>query len=226
MNKFLFALIALILLTVAGGVYTWNNLELLVQQAIRSHGSELLTAELNVAEVRIDRQRGRGSIAGIKIANPTGFSENSIIQLGKITFRINSEKTGLHPIIIDEIVIRGSDAVYEINSAGTSNVDTLKQRINKLRKNSSAKEKSPLKVVIRKLIVETSMARLRTPAMGERSRRIRLPKVMMHHLGNSNGGITAGELMQQLTLRILGNMSHAVATTGEQMPGETAASQR
>jgi len=217
MNKLLLGLIAVILLTVAAGVYLWNNLDGVLQTVIQNHGSKVLTTELHVAEIRTDRQRGRGSIAGIEIANPPGFSETNIIQLGKITFRVNTEKTSITPIILNEVVIRGADAVYEINDAGISNVDTLKRQIHTQRYRKS-ENRSPLKFIIRKLIVETSMARLRTPATGKGSKRIRLPKVMMHNMGASNGGITSGEVMRRLTSRILSNMSSAVAATGQQMP--------
>jgi len=220
MKKFLLGLIAVILLTVTAGIYLWNNLDGVLQTIIQSHGSKVLTTELTVAEIRTDRQRGRGSIAGIKVANPPGFSDTNIIQLGKITFRINTEKTAINPIILNEVVIRGADAVYEINDAGISNVDTLKRQIHAQRYRKS-EHSSPLKFIIRKLIVETSMARLRTPATGKGPKRIRLPKIMMHNVGVSSEGVTAGEIMRQLTSRILGNMSNAVAGTGQQMPGRS-----
>lgn len=222
MNKLLLGLIAAILLTVAAGVYMWNNLDGLLQTVIQNHGSKVLTTKIQVADIRTDRQRGRGSIAGIEVANPPGFSETNIIQLGKITFRVNTEKTSITPIVLNEVVIRGADAVYEINDAGISNADTLKRQIHAQRYQKS-ENRSPLKFIIRKLVVETSMARLRTPATGKESKRIRLPKIMMHDVGNSDAGVSAGEIMRQLTVRILGNMSNAVAATGQQMPATLSA---
>jgi len=222
MNRLLIGLIAVILLTVSAGVYMWNNLDGLLQTVIQNHASKVLTTKIHVAEIRTDRQRGRGNIAGITIANPQGFSETNIIQLGKITFRVNTESSGIDPIILNEVVIRGADAVYEINDAGISNVDTLKRQIH-ARRHQKSENSSPLKFIIRKLVVETSMARVRTPTTGKGSKRIRLPKIMMHNVGNSDAGITAGEIMRQLTFRMLGNMSNAVAATGEQMPAVSSA---
>ena len=43
---------------------------------------------VTVASVKIKLKDGEGSIGGLKIANPSGFSDSTLFQLGNITTKI------------------------------------------------------------------------------------------------------------------------------------------
>ena len=51
-----------------------SNLDSLVERGIEKFGSEAAGTKVSVDRVAIDLRQGRGSILGLTVANPPGFS--------------------------------------------------------------------------------------------------------------------------------------------------------
>ena len=68
-----------VLLLIAGGLYYFlSSLNELVASAIESSGSEVTGTRVSVSGVDISLREGRGSIRGLRIANPAGFSGDAV----------------------------------------------------------------------------------------------------------------------------------------------------
>lgn len=217
MKKTMIGVAALAVIVIAAVLFLLSNLDNIVKGAIEDYGSEATKTSISVANVSIKLEAGEASISGLNVGNPDGFSDPNIFELGKITTRIDTSTINQNPIVIDEILISAPTVVYEINQSGVSNVDMLKKNLGSGGGQSPSSAESggeELKMIIRKLVVEGSTAKVRIAALGDKQQIVSLPPILMTDVGKKTGGATAAEVAQLLSSRLLGNVKGSVANLG------------
>jgi len=217
MKKALIGVGALAVLLVVGVVFVFSNLDLIVKNAIETFGSEATKTTVSVADVKLELGDGKATISGLKVGNPDGFSDPNIFELGMISTRIDTATINQNPIIIDEIIIKAPAVVYEINKSGLSNADVLKKNLGAGSGGGEAASSDggeELKLIIRKLVVEGTSAKVRIAALGDLEQTVKLPRIQLNDIGKKSGGATAAEVAQILSSKLLGNVKGAVGTLG------------
>ena len=219
MKKVLIGVAALGVIIAGAIFFLLSNLDGIVKDAIQVYGSEATKTQVSVSDVKITLEEGEASISGLNVGNPAGFSDPNIFELGKISTRIDISTIRQNPIVIDEIIISAPKVVYEINKSGLSNADVLKKNLaagggESGASSSSGGEGEELKMIIKRLVVEGSTAKVRIAALGDQQQSVSLPKIVMRDVGKKSGGATAAEVAQQLSSRLLTNVKGSVAKLG------------
>ncbi|MCF7821473.1 MAG: hypothetical protein K9M17_03405 [Mariprofundaceae bacterium] len=218
MKKMLIGVAVLLVIAVGGLVYVWSNLDSIVKGAIETYGSEATKTTVSVAEVKLELGEGKATISGLKVGNPAGFTDPNIFELGMISTKIDTSTVNQNPIIIDEIIISAPAVVYEINKSGLSNADALKKNLGAGsgggKSSASSGGGEDLKMVIRKLVVEGTTAKVRIAALGNMEQSVKLPRIVMTDIGKKGGGATSAEVAQKLSSKMLGNVTGAVSKLG------------
>jgi len=130
MKKTFFAIIAILVVVIAGAVfYVFSNLDAIVKAAIEQHGSDAVKTSVQVEAVAIKLTDGAAVINGLTVANPDGFSLPQAFSLGEIEVDINLEKTNKELIAIDAINIAAPRVFYEINAQRQSSLNILKDNL-------------------------------------------------------------------------------------------------
>jgi len=220
MKKILIGLGVLLVVVVGISVYVLSSLDGIVKDAIVTYGSEATQTQVSVADVKITVESGEGTIRGLKVANPKGFADPNIFELGAISTKINTDSIMKNPIIIDEISIRSPAVFYEINKSGVSNVDVLKKNLSQAGGASKSADKNEggeqLKMIIRKLVVDGGKARVRIAALGNKEQNVTIPRIQLTDVGKKTGGATAAEVAQILGKHLVKNVKGSVAKLGVQ----------
>jgi len=206
---------ALAVIAVGMLMFVWSNLDGIVKKSIQSFGSEATKTEVSVADVKLKLDAGQATIKGLKVGNPAGFTDANIFELGDISTKIDISTINQNPIVIDEIIISAPVVFYEINKSGVSNVDILKKNLaGGGSSTGSSGESGALKMIIRKLVVEGSKAKVRIAALGHAEQTVNLPRIQLTDIGKKSGGATAAEVAQLLSGKLLGNVKGSVAKLG------------
>lgn len=216
MKKVLIGGGALLIVLIIAVTYVWTNLDSIVKDSIQTYGSEATKTAVRVDTVKLKLTDGRAQIKGLTVANPPGFTDPNIFSLGEISTKIDINTINQNPIIIDEILIKAPVVVYEINKAGVANADILKKNVGgggSSKADTSSSGGEELKMIIRRIVVEGSSAKVRIAALGK-DQSVTLPKIVMTDVGKKSGGATAAEVATQLSDRILGNIKGSVAKIG------------
>jgi len=129
MRKALIGGLVLLAILSVISIYVLSSLDGIVKDAIETYGSEATRTRVSVANVKITVETGTGTIHGLNVANPKGFSDPNIFDLAVINVKIDTDTVMQNPIIIDEITIRSPQVFYEISQSGVSNVDVLKKNL-------------------------------------------------------------------------------------------------
>ena len=120
--------LALGLVVVVGAiVYLVTSLDGIVKRQIEQHGSRLTGTRVSLEGVEIDLVAGSGTIRGLRVANPEGFSSGDAIRLQTIALAIDLGSLGSQPLRIEQIEIGEVDVRLEVDERGRSNIDALRR---------------------------------------------------------------------------------------------------
>ncbi|MDX8396852.1 MAG: hypothetical protein R8K49_00880 [Mariprofundaceae bacterium] len=218
MKKILMGIGALAVAGAVGLVLVWSNLDGIVKEAIETYGSEATKTEVSVANVTLELESGNATIKGLHVANPAGFKEENIFQLGDISVKVDVSSLNKNPIVIDEIIIKAPELVYEINDAGVSNVDVLKSNLgmtkSKVADTDSEASDDAVKMIIGKLVVERTKAKVRVAALGSKLQTVSVPRILLTDVGKKSGGATAAELAKILSSTLIAKVKSSAMKQG------------
>jgi hypothetical protein len=209
------AALALLMVIVGIAVFLYNSMDSIVESAIEKEGSRVLGTRVSVGSVDISLKTGRGTIRGVSVANPKGFSSKEMFKLGEITVDIDVKSLNRDPIVIDEITISLPDVRVEMNAQALSNVDVVKSTVAKYqsapapqeRKQDSGFEK---RLVIEKFAFEKGTVDVDATAMGVQATDLELPPVRLNNVGGSKGDSPDG-IAKTVSRAFLGAVTNVVA---------------
>jgi len=217
--KTLSIIIAIVVaLFIAAVVFLYSNLDSLVETAIEKAGTEVTQTRVEVGGVKLELASGEGTISGLQVDSPAGFSRQQIFTLGQVTVGVDPNTITEDVVVINKVLIKAPQIYYEINDKGDSNLDELKQNIQKLTagKQKSSEPGKDVKLVIRKLVIEGAELDARVAALGDKDLSANIPTITLNNIGEESGGASAAEVAEKVSRVLIEKATTAVAEMGVQ----------
>src|SRR3546814_20948760 len=121
---------AVLVVVIAGGVYYFaSNLDGIVKAAIEKYGSEATQAKVSLKGVELSPTQGSGSLKGLVIGNPKGFSTPEAMSLGDVSISLDIGSLQSNPIVIKQVLIEQPAITYEYGAAD-SNLQAIQKNEN------------------------------------------------------------------------------------------------
>lgn len=218
-RKILILISVLVVAVATVMVFVITNINGIVKSAIEHYGSAVAKTSVRVSSVSIKLTEGSGTVEGLTVANPRGYSSPYVLSLGSIRVRVEPRTVPSGVVVIDEVRITAPQIVYEMNDARVSNVDVLKTNIES---QGSAPKRSPgakkaanseKRLCIKKLIIETARVDVRVAGLGEKPRFVTLKKIEIADIGG-HAGATPEQATRQILSAIVGQVSNEVGRAG------------
>lgn len=207
------AAIALTLTAVAIFFFV-RNLDSIVESAIEKYGSAAAGTAVRVDTVKIGLQAGRGSIHGLTVANPPGFSREPIFALGEITLDLDTASLTKEVPVIEVIKIAAPQFLYQLNGQGASNLGLLQKHLQKGGgKAQASSDSEPVRLKIKRLTIAGGKGTVDLSAFGGKRLQATLPPIVLTNLGGSKG-ITAEELSRTVLNALIRALEEAAARQG------------
>jgi len=202
----LFALVAII-----GAAVFWlsGNLDSLLKTAIGDYGSAMTQAKVSVDTVKIAAADGKGTISNLLIGNPAGFKTAHAIKVGQIDVDIDIASVTRDVIIIRRIAINAPDVVYEKGDSMT-NFDAIQKNIASYLGPADSKKEGK-KLIVEELTIRDASAQASAAFMNGKTVNVPLPDITLKNLGKARGGISPGELGQEIAGALKARLSAAVS---------------
>lgn len=219
MKKYLFPLLIFALLGVGGLYWLSDNLDELIAQAITQHGSAMTQARVGVEHVEIQAKNGKGVISGLFVGNPKGFKTPHALRVERIEVDIDLATLTEDAILVRMLVIDQPDVIYEKGEAMT-NFDAIQKNIATYL-GLQKKTQGGTRLIIEELTICNARAQASAGFMGGKTVSIPLPDISLKNVGKAKGGISPGELGQEIAnalkakLSIAGNFERLKNSTGE-----------
>ncbi|MGW8228181.1 MAG: hypothetical protein ACWGOW_04730 [Gammaproteobacteria bacterium] len=233
-SKVLISSVLIIVIALAAALYyVWTSLDSLVEAAIEKYGSQVTQTAVQVQEVKLQKTlaQGKGSIAGISVANPQGFSTPYAFTLGQIQTKIDITTITQSPVVIDEIVVAAQQMFFEVNNERKVNFNVLKNNINRAIPTKPAsqqtKTKTPeteIKIIIRRLLIQDGKVEATVIPL-DKQLTTRVPRIELRNLGGKGGG-TPAEIAKQVLDVVIDRTRAAVSELGIEQQLKDAADQK
>lgn len=219
MKKFLYPLLIFALLGVGGLYWLSNNLDEIVAEAITQHGSAMTQARVGVEHVEIHPKSGKGIINGLFIGNPKGFKAAHALRVERIEVDIDLATLTEDAIVVRMLVIDKPDVIYEKGEVMT-NFDAIQKNITTYL-GPQKKGGGSTRLIVEELTICNARAQASAAFLDGKTVSIPLPDISLKNVGKAKGGISPGELGQEITnalkakLSVAGNFERLMKSTGD-----------
>lgn len=194
-----------------------------VKAGVNSFGPKLTQTKVELAGAKISPLTGSGTLTGLTVGNPKGWSDGNAFSLGKVHVDVEPMSILGDHIVINEISIDAPVFNYETKIVA-SNIKDLLKNIEAFTgsggKEPETKSGQPIKFVVKKFRLTNAQAAL---GVGPAALPVPLPPVSLDNLGVSKGGITPDELATEIMSNVLGSIVTGTAKALTQVGGTAGA---
>lgn len=192
-------IIFVIVATIAAVVIFVNKLGDLVETGVETYGSEYLQAPVQIDGVKLSLLDGEGSIQGMTVGNPEGFSTDNALDVEKIKLALNIDSLTAPVIVIKEITVDGAAILFEQQGSKKNNLQTLMKNVEAATASDEAAEdsaQSTRELAIKEFNFNNASVTLRSDLTGEKQ--ISVPDIQLTDLGTEKDGLGAAEAVKRM----------------------------
>lgn len=217
--KFLkIAVLGLVILLIAGYFVVAYALGAVVKTGVNTFGPKLTQSKVELAGANLSPLTGKGSLSGLTVGNPQGWSDGRAFYLGRISLDVEPGSVFGETVVINEIVIDAPEFNYETRIL-SSNIKDLLKNIESYTgaggPEPAAKDGKPRRFIVKKFLLTNGKA---TVGLGANAIAVKLPTITLTDLGTNVGGHTAGQMGGVILKEVLGQV--VVATASAVQSGE------
>lgn len=190
-----------------------------VTAGVNSFAPKLTQTNVTLAGATVSPLTGSGTLKGLVVGNPKGWSDGNICSLGKIHLSVQPFSVLGDRIVVNEIDIEAPEFNYETKLV-SSNVGDLLKNIEAVMggKGGAAaaqtKDGKPIKFEVKKFRLKNGKVRLGVGAMAGMT--LPMPDIELTDLGTKEGGITP----DQLVLAVMKNVTGSIVSATTKAAGE------
>ncbi len=208
-SKLLWLLALVLALAAAGSFWLYNSLDYLVKSAIQRYGSAITGVEISLQAVKISPADGAGALQGLEIGNPGGFVSNAAFKADAITLQVEAASLTQDVIHLNQLHLAGPTIDYEVEPSGT-NFDIIQRNV-ALYRGTSTPDKPTKRFIIDELKIEHIKVNYRPSLLQGKAIELDMPDLTLHPVGQTQGGITAGELAGIIVAALKKRLASTVA---------------
>ncbi len=175
-----------------------------IKKAVETFGPQYTKTEVQLQRATIAPWSGRGSLRGLAVGNPDGFSGAKAFSVDEISVAIDVDTLNSNPLVIESIRIVAPQVTYE-QAGKHTNLQQLQRNIERSLTGSSVSSRADVddsadeqKLVIKELLISGGRIHYRNALLGDNTVDVALPQIRLSGIGEKTGGVTGAELAQQL----------------------------
>ena len=202
-RSMLIGVAGLLVLVVGIVIYLYTNLDAIVKREIERYGSQLTGTTVWVESVSISPTDGKGTLRGLHIANPSGFSSQDAFSLEQITLDIVPSTITGNPVVVENVIVGSPVIHYEINDRGSSNIGTIKSNMGKGDSSSSSSSSSDeTRLSVQRFKFEGGELKANASLLLGKGVEVKLPELSMSNMNGSPGKV-GKEILSAYIAKIL-----------------------
>ncbi|HWA86672.1 MAG TPA: hypothetical protein VG710_10645 [Opitutus sp.] len=220
-KKLLITLGALVALLLVAYLCLAFFLGSIVKAGVNAIGPKITGTKMELAGAQISPLDGHGTLSGLAIGNPQGWSNANAFYLGKVHVEMKPFSVFGDHIVVDEIEIDQPEILYETKVV-SSNIGDLLKNIETATSSSNAEARTktgqPLKFEVKHFVMKNGKV---TVGVGVAALPLPLPPIELNNLGTNEGGITSSQLafavMRSVTTSVISATTQAAGKIGGTM---------
>jgi hypothetical protein len=221
MKKILFfGLGALLVLALAVYLTLQFFLGSIVKAGVNKFGPGITQTKVDLQGANLSPLSGAGSLTGLTVGNPAGWSTPNAFYLGKVHIDMEPFSVFRDHIVINEITIEQPEFTYETKIV-SSNIGDLLKNIEqstgaaKSGAQPTAKNGQPIKFEVKKFVLRKGRVTL---GVGPTAVTMPMPPVELNDIGTREGGVPpaaiAAAVMRSVTTSVVAASTQTLLKTG------------
>ena len=214
--------LALVAIAVVLAYFLLSNLDDIIKRVIEEVASQVTQTNVTLESAHIDLKTGRGTLSGLKIANPpgTGYKSAYAFQLDNILLDVDLESLSGPVVIITEVTVDGAKIIVE-QKGGKTNLTELLDKVEASSKkpgkvSPSADQTQPqeetassdVRLMLEKFTFINTSATIITEKLGEKA--LHLPDIRLSNIGNKEAGLPPEQVADELLRGVIKQVTRAV----------------
>ncbi len=219
--KILGVLVLVVVILVGASLY---YLDSGIKKAVETFGPQYTKTRVELNDVSLSPLSGKGSLGGLAIGNPQGFSDANAFYLGEIAIVIDTQTLSSNPVVIHSVRIIAPEITVEQNKKTTNLQQLLKnieQSAESVESTSSGASEGAAeskgeatKLIIKDLQISGGQVHYKNPLLGDKSLDLALPDIQLQGIGEKSDGATGAEIAEQIIAAVSKSASKAIAEGG------------
>jgi len=212
MQKGITIAIAIVLAIFIGGIIViYSSIGSVISDSIVNRGTQITQTAVTLDAVDYSTSTGLATLTNLKVANPSGFKSKYALNFSRVDIWIDPETLSKEKVLIKALTLVAPEITYEISDT-TDNLRTLKSYIEaSIRRALSAGPDK--KFIIENYIVENGVVVVESADLKGARKTAKLANIRLTNIGQSEGGLRAEQLTQQLLLPLLRETTLAALNT-------------
>jgi hypothetical protein len=224
-RKVVVGFVGVAVLATVGLLWLGGNLNAVVKGAVERYGGRMTGTDVRLAGVSLKLREGRGTLTGLRIGNPDGFSRADAVSLGEITLDVDEASLAKEPIVIREIRVAGPQLLVEMAADGGVNLRSLQKAVEgyvpEAGSGGDGGGNPPPRIAVKTLSVEGGRLVLDATAVGGKRTENDLGGFVLTNVGGSEG-VPADRLGQEILQAVLKRSVEQGALDGLKQKAEEA----
>jgi len=215
--KILGVLVLVVAIVVAASLY---YLDSGIKKAVETFGPQYTKTRVELNDVSLSPLSGKGSLTGLAVGNPQGFSDANAFYLGEIAIVVDTQTLRSNPVVIHSIRIVAPEITIE-QVGKTTNLQQLLKNIEQpsgsvkdTGEDSVVSKSEAIKMIIKDLQISGGKVYYINPLLGSKAFDLALPDIQLRGIGEKSGGATGEEVAKQVIAAINKSASKAIAEQG------------
>lgn len=187
-------LFGIIVIVALGALALSFSIDGMVKSELEDTAAEMMNTSVDVEDVSISLLDGSGTISGITIHNPEGFSERPAVKLQQIRIKINVSSLLADTVIANEVHIQTPELYFEQKASG-NNFDALTA-------NMEGSSSSDTNLIVDYLLVANGTVMVTADIGEEESVKAEFAQIEIEGIGRS-GNNTMEQTLRQILEPVL-----------------------
>ena len=191
----------------------------IVTAGVNRFAPQITQTTVVLSSATISPLSGSGTLSGLVVGNPKGWSSTNLCTLGKIHLDVQPFSILGDHVIVNDITIEAPEFNYETKVISSNVADLLKNIEQVMGGTNGAqattKTGKPIKFEVRHFRLENGWVRL---GVGPAAMKLPMPPVELNDLGTKEGGITSDQLalaiMRSITPNVIAATTQAIGKLG------------
>lgn len=206
-------LIVIPVLVIAGFILVYFFMGAAVRKGVEIFGPQLTQTEVRLEHVGLSPFSGGGTVRGLWVGNPEGFRTERAFYMGEVSVSIAPTTLLGDRILIKRIYISQPEFTYE-RQLTSSNIGEILKNIEAATQREIVGEDGgevrSVKFEISEVIIEGGIVGV---GIGANSVTVAMPRLELHDIGKSRGGITAEEATLEVMQAIFASVTRSTVSS-------------
>lgn len=220
MKKALIVLGVLLVLAAGAVYFVVNKLDVIAHYAIEKYAPDMLGVDVKVKDVELSPTSGKGSIKGLEIGTPKGFTAPRTARLGEVRVALEPATVRDDLIVIHEIAVEAPEIWYDRAGSGATNLEAIQKNIEAyLQRTGAPSDGKPAgpqapgrRYVIEKISIRGARVTMTTAGLKGQGIGFTLPDIELRNVGKRPEGVTAAQAANIVTNALISKIAQRVLT--------------